>query len=189
MSKATFTILKQCQNCGEMFEAQKRTTRFCSHRCASQNYKLRKRLEAKKKVEANTKKQNPTRYKKKAVSLELIKTKEFITVRELAVLLGCGKDTIYRMVKNNEIKAVNLSKRLTRIRRKDVENLFESENTNTQLQPLKLEDCYTMEQITSKYNTSRNTIYSLASKHNVRKIKNGKFTYYSKVDIDKLYEI
>lgn len=189
MSKSTFTILKQCQNCGEMFEAQKRTTRFCSHRCASQNYKLRKRLEAKKEIESNPQKQVTNRYKTKAVSLELIKSKEYISVRELAVLLGCGKDTIYRMIKNNEIKAINLNKKLTRIRRKDVEGLFETKSTPKPKTPLTIENCYYMEEITSKYKVSRNTVYSLASKHNIRKLKKDKYSLYSKADIDKLFEV
>lgn len=190
MSKSTFTILKQCENCGEMFEAQKRTTRFCSHKCSARNYKLRKKLEAKNKIETETLKQvSNNRYKAKAVSLELIKTKDFITVRELSVLLGCGKDTIYRMIKSNEIKAVNLNKKLTRIRRKDVEVLFENTAKAEIKKPLVIEDCYSVVQIVNKYNLSSVSIYSLASKNNIRKIRKGKFAYYSKVDIDNLFKI
>lgn len=128
MSSSTFTILKQCLNCGNMFEAQRRTTRCCSHRCASQNYKLRKKLERKNEVEAETFKQQRIRPKTNALNLEIIRQKEFLSVKEVAVLFGCSKDTVYRMINNNEIQATNLNIKLTRIRRKDIEQLFEPTN-------------------------------------------------------------
>lgn len=56
MSKANIRILKQCLNCGNMFEAHKTTTKYCSHKCNSQHYKLRRRLELKNLIEIDTKK-------------------------------------------------------------------------------------------------------------------------------------
>ena len=38
-------IKKICKFCGEPFIAQKTTTRYCSHRCNSRAYKLRKKGE------------------------------------------------------------------------------------------------------------------------------------------------
>lgn len=125
MSKANFTILRQCENCSNMFEAQKRTTRFCSHKCASQNYKLRQRLKVKNEVEAETIKTIKTSIPKvKAISLELLKHKEFLTIGEAAILFSCSTKTVYRMIKAKEIKASNLSQRLTRVRRIDIEQLI-----------------------------------------------------------------
>ena len=76
MSKANFTILKQCEHCAEMFEAQKRTTRFCSHKCNSANYKLRKRQELKKEVETETKQK--LKPKVKAFDLAMIKDNHIV---------------------------------------------------------------------------------------------------------------
>lgn len=184
MSKTKFTILKQCEHCAEMFEAQKRTTRFCSHKCNSANYKLRKRQELKKEVEAETKKKlNP---KVKAFDLEMIKQKEFLKVIEVSKLFGCSKDTIYRMIAVNEIKAINLSKKLTRIRRKDIELLFETEKKE-QPNELTPENCYQMNDILKKYGVSRNTIYNYVGKHHIQRLKQNGITYYSKTDIDNLF--
>jgi len=105
-----------------MFEAQKRTTRFCSHKCNSANYKLRKRLELKKEVETEVKQR--VKPKVKPFDLEMIKQKEFLTVQEVALLFGCNKQTVYRMIESKEINATNLREKLTRIRRKDIEQLF-----------------------------------------------------------------
>ena len=184
MSKANFTILKQCEHCAEMFEAQKRTTRFCSHKCGSRNYKLRKRQELKKEVETETKQK--LKPKVKAFDLAMIKEKEFLTVVEVSKLFGCSKDTIYRMIKANEINAINLNKKLTRIRRKDIEQLFEPTNKEAQKE-LTPENCYQMNEIIKKYNVSRNTIYNYGNKHNIQRLKQNGITYYSQTDIDNLF--
>ncbi|MBS1760926.1 MAG: helix-turn-helix domain-containing protein [Bacteroidetes bacterium] len=187
MSGTNFTILKQCGHCDIMFEAQKRTTRFCSPRCASLNYKLRKRLELKKGIEAETKQTLRTKPKVNTISLELIKDKEFLNVKELAALFVCGKDTIYRMIKSNGINAVNLNKKLTRIRRKDIEQLFDNPKKQKP-ETLTVDNCYTMEQLIGRYGISRNTIYGYVTKHNIERIKENGITYYSKTDIDNLFK-
>ena len=184
MSKANFTILKQCEHCAEMFEAQKRTTRFCSHKCNSANYKLRKRQELKKEVETETKQK--LRPKVKAFDLAMIKEKEFLTVTEVSKLFGCSKKTVYRMIEANEINANNLSERLTRIRRKDIEQLFEPTNKEAPKE-LTPENYYKMNEIIKKYNVSRNTTYNYGNKHNIQRLKQNGITYYSKTDIDNLF--
>lgn len=184
MSKANFTILKQCEHCAEMFEAQKRTTRFCSHKCNSANYKLRKRQELKKEVETETKQK--LKPKVKAFDLAMIKEKEFLTVTEVSKLFGCSKKTVYRMIEANEINANNLSERLTRIRRKDIERLFEPTNKEAPKE-LTPENCYQMNEIIKKYNVSRNTIYNYVGKHHIQRLKQNGITYYSKTDIDNLF--
>lgn len=184
MSKSNFTILKQCEHCAEMFEAQKRTTRFCSHKCNSANYKLRKRQELKKEVETETKQK--LKPKVKAFDLETIKQKEFLTVVEVSKLFGCSKDTIYRMIKANEINAINLNKKLTRIRRKDIEQLFEP-TKKEKPKELDIKNCYQMNDITEKYKVSRNTIYNYVGKHHIQRLKQNGITYYSKTDIDNLF--
>ncbi|CAM1366126.1 conserved hypothetical protein [Tenacibaculum litopenaei] len=184
MSKTNFTILRQCEHCGDMFKSQKRTTRFCSHKCNSANYKLRKRQELKKAVEAETKQK--LKPKVKAFDLAMIKEKEFLSVAEVSKLFGCSTKTIYRMIEADEIKANNLSQRLTRIRRKDIEKLFE---TPTKEAPKELTpyNCYRMNEIIKKYNVSRNTIYNYGAKHNIQRLKHNGITYYSKTDIDNLF--
>jgi len=186
MSKANFTILKQCEHCKNMFEAQKRTTRFCSHKCASQNYKLRQRLKMKNEIETETLK--TTIPKVKAINLELLRNKEFLTIGEAALLFSCSKKTVYRMIKAKEIKASNLSKRLTRIKRMDIEQLFALPEKD-KLEILTVENCYLMHQIIEKYKVSRNTIYGYVGKYEIERIKLNGTTYYSKFDIDKLFNV
>jgi excisionase family DNA binding protein len=122
MSGTQFKILKQCHQCGKMFEAQKVTTACCSHKCSSARYKMKKRLEKRNEVQIEM----PPVFKPKtnAVNKELIKDKEFLTVREVAHLLNCSICSVYRYINSGTIKAVNLGQRITRIKRLDIEKLF-----------------------------------------------------------------
>jgi len=187
MSGTKFTILKQCQNCAEMFEAQKRTTRFCSHKCASQNYKLRKRLEVKKEIESKEVKQPIFKAKTKAVNLELIKEKEFLTVKEVAALFNCSKDTVYKMINDSQIEAYNLSQRLTRVRRKSIEKLFINNHIKTQDEDILENKFYLGNEICKKYNVSINTVYTYKKKYNIKTKSKGRFTLYNKTQIDNLF--
>ena len=126
MSKANIRILKQCLNCGNMFEAHKTTTKYCSHKCNSQHYKLRRRLELKNLIEIDTKKEINSNFKAKTTQLNLlsIQDKKYLSVVEVAYLMDCNPRTIYRLIDKKLIKATNLNQRLTRIKKTDIENLF-----------------------------------------------------------------
>jgi len=56
---------------------------------------------------------------------EDLKAKEFLTVREVSKLLNCSIRTIYNYIDNGTIKAANLAKRITRVKRSEIDKLFE----------------------------------------------------------------
>lgn len=125
MSASTFKILKQCLMCGNMFEAQKVSTLYCSHKCNSRHYKLKKRLERKETVEADFIQPQTFKPKVKAIDRAMIKDKEFLKVKELALLFNCVPKTIYSMINAGIVPAVKLTERKTIIRRSDIDKLFE----------------------------------------------------------------
>ena len=111
--------------CGTMFQAQKITTQYCTHACNSRHYKLKKKLEKKGIAEAALSKTVQSfKATTTAMDVALIKEKEFLTVKQLAVLLGCNPKTIYSMIERGTINAVNLSKKKTLIKRTDIDKLF-----------------------------------------------------------------
>ncbi|UNY97767.1 helix-turn-helix domain-containing protein [Zhouia spongiae] len=59
------------------------------------------------------------------IDLEVLKKKEMLSVKEVAILLNCSEKSIYRNIHHGRIKAVNFGKRLTRIKRSDIDNLFD----------------------------------------------------------------
>jgi len=108
-----------------MFEAQKISTRCCSQKCSSKHYKLRKRLEKTGKATEEIQQSGTIRPKVNAVSKALIKNKEFLTVKELSILLGCSRPTIYNLIKLGKIKATNIGIKSTLIKRSNIDKLFE----------------------------------------------------------------
>lgn len=125
MSKSTFRILKQCGMCGQMFEAQKVSTKYCSHRCSAGHYKLRLKLARKANAEAQLVQPVAFKPKTNAISRAAIREKDFLTVPELAALLGCSKPTAYKMVRSGNIKAVNIAQKKTLISKAALEKLFQ----------------------------------------------------------------
>ena len=74
-------VQRICEHCGIEFIARTTTTRYCSKKCNSAAYKAKIRG---KKVE----KSNTETRKVKFQSIEDIKAKEFLTVKEVARLLS-----------------------------------------------------------------------------------------------------
>ena len=111
-------VQRICQHCGNEFTARTTVTRYCSHRCNSAAHKASiKAL----KVEISNKETDIIIKQ----PIELLKAKDFLTVKEVAALLNCSVRSVYYYIGNGNIKAVSLSQRVTRIKRTDIDKLFE----------------------------------------------------------------
>ncbi len=174
-------IERICRFCGAHFKAQKTTTAYCTHKCASAAYKDRKR---KSRIEAAknliTPKESLTQ-----ISVEIL-CKPFLTPTEVSILLGIGRSTIYRYLQNNELKAVQL-KGKTLIRRSDIEAMFDNSNSY-RARPTKetkpITDFYTTAEIKEKYGITESWIFKTAKEKNIPKTLNHGKSYFSKKHID-----
>jgi excisionase family DNA binding protein len=110
-------LQKVCAYCKKDFIAQRTHTQTCSDNCAKRLYKLKKRTEKVEQVKAET-------FKIKTQPYDVLKAKEFLTVREVALLLNCSRPLVYRLIEQGIIKAINLTQRKTVIRRLDIDSLF-----------------------------------------------------------------
>ncbi len=111
-------VQKICEFCKKEFTARTTVTRLCSATCRKRSYKAKQRNE---KIEQA--KNETLRIKNQP--LEALKAKEFLTVKDVSLLMGCSVDTVYRLIQSDTIKAVNLSERITRIKRTELNRLFE----------------------------------------------------------------
>ena len=111
-------VQRICQQCGNEFTARTTVTRYCSHRCASAANK--QKVKAGKVEESNKETQRI-----KNQPIEELKAKEFLTVREVARLLNCSVRSAYYYIQSGTIKAVNLGQRITRIKRSEIDKLFQ----------------------------------------------------------------
>ena len=110
-------VQRICQHCGNEFTARTTVTQYCGENCAKRAYKARKRGE---KIEVS----NKQTVQIKTQPIEILKAKEFLTIKEVASLLNCSLRSAYYYVNNGTIKATNLSKRQTRVKRSDIDKLF-----------------------------------------------------------------
>lgn len=111
-------IRRVCQHCGKQFTARTTVTQYCGDICAKKAYKAKLRAA---KIEASNK--ETLLIKKKP--FEELKTKEILTIRDVAKLLNCSIRTAYRLIEQGKIKASNPSKRLTRVKRSEIDKLFQ----------------------------------------------------------------
>lgn len=114
-------IQRICEYCGKEFTAQTTVTRFCSHKCNSRAYKLKvKELKVGKSNEETNQQKILTA---SDVQLEVIKQKDFLSIKEAYTLLGVSERTFYRLMKEGTIPATKLGGR-TIIKRSVIDNLF-----------------------------------------------------------------
>jgi excisionase family DNA binding protein len=129
---STIKLPKFCNHCGKAYIAQKTTTKYCGHKCNSAAYKQGKREE---KVNAEFKNQQSkivTVAPKVATHQQQmpqvgnhinLREKEFLSILEVATLLGASRWTIQRMIKSNRLPVAKLGSR-TIIKRTSLDNLF-----------------------------------------------------------------
>ena len=175
-------VQRICQHCGNEFTARTTVTRFCSHRCASAAHKQKVRAG---KVEQSNKQTQEI----KTQPIEELKAKEFLTVREVARLLNCSVRSAYYYIESGTIKAVNLGQRITRVKRSEIDKLFEQPQPVThQLEQIQFDiaDCYNLTEVQNKYGISETALQNLIKRNSIPKIKKGWFAYVPKTVIDKL---
>lgn len=175
-------VQRICQHCGNEFTARTTVTRFCSHRCASAAHKQKVRAG---KVEQSNKQTQQI----KTQPIEELKAKEFLTVREVARLLNCSVRSAYYYIESGTIKAVNLGQRITRVKRSEIDKLFEQPQPvipQPEQKQFDIADCYNLTEVQDKYGISETALQSLIKRNSIPKIKKGWFAYVPKTVIDKL---
>lgn len=178
-------VQRICQNCGNEFTARTTVTQYCGDTCSKRAYK--KRLKAVK-VEQS----NKQTLQIKTLPIEQLKVKEFLTVREVASLLNCSVRSAYYYIESGTIKAVNLGQRITRVKRSEIDKLFEQPRTvapQPESKPDKIlfdiSDCYTLTEVQDKYSISVTALHNLIKRESIPKIKIGWYAYVPKPIIDK----
>ncbi len=189
-------VQRICQHCGKEFTARTTVTRFCSKPCNSAAHKAKARLG---KVEISNKETQLVKTK----SIEQLKAKEFLSVRDVATLLGCSVRSVYYYIESGNIKAVNLGQRITRIKRSELDKLFESqeklpqsesilEQLSKELNKLKQPeepkntDSYSLAEVQTKYGVSDKALHDMIKRNNIPKTKKGWYVYVPKKAIDTL---
>lgn len=173
-------VQRICQWCGIEFTAKTTVTKYCSGACGKRSYKDRIK---KQKINQC----NKETYGKKILPIETLKAKEFLNAREVSYLLGCSLRTVYRLINNGTIKAVNLSERLTRIKRHELNKLLEPpKQPKYEYKHYDIAECYTVNDVQTKYGVSDKALQGIIERNKIPKIKKGRYAYVPKTMIDKI---
>ena len=129
----------------------------------------------------------------KTQPIEELKAKEFLTVRDIATLLNCSVRSVYYYIESGTIRATNLGQRITRVKRSELDKLFEQPRTvapqpesKPEQNQFDISDCYTLTEVQNKYGISETAVQNLIKRNSIPKIKKGWFAYVPKTVIDKL---
>lgn len=112
-------VRRICEYCHKEFDARTTTTRFCSHKCNSRNYKKQVREHKLKHVLQDFKEQKLT----PTPEIISINLKPYLSIKEVCLLLNASDSTIRKLIKQGTINTFQIGRKHI-IRRSDVENLF-----------------------------------------------------------------
>jgi len=115
-------INKICKHCGEVFVAKTFKTQFCSHSCNSKDYKKREKI---RKIEESQEeyKSDLKNSKSQSMNMEELKSKIYLSIAEVCLLVGMSDSTIRKFVKEGRLKTIRLGKKHL-ILKSQIENLM-----------------------------------------------------------------
>jgi excisionase family DNA binding protein len=118
----------------------------------------------------------------------------YISVPEVIALFGVAKSTLYRLIRQRKIPAINLGTRLVRIDRASIEEMFPirqvpimKKKPKMKLYSLEPEDCYTIGEIAKKFGISDSSVYKHIRKFSIPTRQIGTYVYAPKSEIDNVY--
>lgn len=183
-------IKKKCQNCGKIFNAQMITTKYCCHKCNVQHYKIRKKIELQQ-PKLQVKKIDKIPFDEKFKKIQI---QEYLSIKDVILLMGISRSTVYRLLKNGNLKSGKLGSRVL-IRKKDLDK-FVKDQINSPI-PIEIKSnpnsnrnknsyFYTNE-IPDYYNISIRTLDRNLKANNIKKYRDGQETFVLRKDVEKIF--
>ena len=102
---------RKCEFCGKTFVPRSGMQKYCSEECQAEAKRLRK-----KRQQALINGIEP---------IMDLQHQEYLTFSKAAILMGCTRQYIYKLVANGKLKASRLSSRMAFVRKSDIEKMFE----------------------------------------------------------------
>ena len=182
MAKANFEVKRKCELCGKVFIAKTLESKYCSPQCSKRAWKRKKDEE------------------KKLARLKLIAdkvpdTRDYISITEAIAIYGVGRSTLYRLIRLGRIPSINLGEKLIRIKKSDLGKVYperksvtHDEPTENTLYNMSPENCYTIGEISKKYNINDSTVWAHIRRYSIPTRQIGNYVYAPKSEIDKLYK-
>ena len=107
---------RKCAYCGKVFTTNSGMQKYCSEECAEQA--------------KETKKKRNRDFLRAVEPVMELQQQEYLTFSKAAVLLGCTRQYVYKLVEQGKLPASRLSSRMALVRRSDIEKMFETNPYN-----------------------------------------------------------
>ena len=100
--------------------------------------------------------------------------------------MGVTRQYIYKLVKENKVRASRISNKMSFIRRADIELMLKSKPYEhiTTKEEFDIAEYYTAEQVAERYKVSTKWVWNYCRQNNIPKVCIRQFNYYSKKHID-----
>jgi len=119
--------------------------------------------------------------------IEELQNREFLTVTQVAKLIGCSRQNVYKLINSGKLNATNILEKKTIITRADLDQLFSGKADREPVKNWKIEDCYNLKEIKEKFGASDSLIQSIIQRNNIPKVRRGKFALVPKRLIDEIF--
>ena len=190
---------RKCEFCGKTFVPRSGMQKYCSEECQAEAKCLRKKRQQD--------------LINGIVPIMDLQHQEYLTFSKTAILMGCTRQYIYKLVANGKLKASRLSSRMAFVRKSDIEKMFESnpykrvipkgkswlsqkaktEKPTQNQEPTKgkeeneVLDYYSGEEVMSLYKVKKSWLYTSAKRNQIPMCRIAGKNYYSKRHIDEFF--
>jgi len=168
--------------------------KYCSEECAEQA--------------KETKKKRQRDFLRAVEPVSELQQQEYLTFSKAAILLGCTRQYVYKLVEHGKLPASRLSSRMALVRKSDIEKMFAANPYNRVLpcikpkksaskklkSPAKEEratdevlEYYSGEEVKQIYKVKQSWLYASAKRHQIPMCRIAGRNYYSKKHIDAIF--
>lgn len=179
---------RKCENCGKVFTVRSGNQRYCCEACAEQAKQNRR------------KRRND--FINAVEPLIDLQNQEYLSFSKAAMLMGCTRQYIYKLVGQGRLRASRLSSRMSLIRRADIESLLaaspyervlpvvrpaKNNPNSTKIKTSETDNSpmeyYTGEEVMTTFKIGQGWLYTCAKRYRIRTCRIAGRVYYSKPDI------
>ncbi len=192
---ASMSKSRKCALCGKMFVPNSGTQKYCSEECAEQA--------------KESKKKRQREFLRAIEPVMELQQQEYLTFSKAAILLGCTRQYVYKLVEQGKLPASRLSSRMALVRRSDIEKMFDSnpynrvipcskpkkvvskkqrtssrKDTKNVLPTDEVLEYYSGEEVMHTYKVKQSWLYASAKRHQIPMCRIAGRNYYSKKHIE-----
>ena len=190
---------RKCAYCGKVFTTNSGMQKYCSEECAEQA--------------KETKKKRNRDFLRAVEPVMELQQQEYLTFSKAAILLGCTRQYVYKLVEQGRLPASRLSSRMALVRRSDIERMFDAnpynrvipcskpkkttpkkqrtslrKNTNDVQSTDEVLEYYSGEEVMQTYKVKQSWLYASAKRHQIPMCRIAGRNYYSKKHIDAVFD-